>query len=122
MDVRVAPTAGEVFAIIDAMDLQSLGQLFAEHGSLVFANRPALIGPDEIREGVGRFYDSIGGLSHTILTEWTFGADTVIELTVTYRRHDGGEVIIPVATMWHVDRTGKFDSYRVYFDLAPVYA
>jgi hypothetical protein len=117
-----APTAGKVFAIIDAMDLQSLGELFTENGSLVFANRPALIGPDEIREGVGRFYDSIGGLNHTIIAEWTFGADTVVELTVTYRPHDGGEVTIPVATMWHVDPSGKFDSYRVYFDLAPVYA
>ena len=122
MNVMVTPTAAQVFAIVDSMDLQALGELYADNGSLVFANRPALIGPDEIREGVGCFYDTIAGLKHTILTEWTFGADTVIELTVTYRRHDGGEVTIPVATMWHVDHTGKFDSYRVYFDLAPVYA
>lgn len=116
------PTAAQVFAIVDSMDLQSLGELFTERGSLVFANRPALIGADEIRQGVGCFYDTIAGLQHTINAEWTVGSDTIIELTVTYRRHDGGEVTIPVATMWHVDSSGKFDSYRVYFDLAPVYA
>ncbi|MBU8809829.1 hypothetical protein KL953_13125 [Mycolicibacterium goodii] len=116
------PTAAKVFAIVDAMDLQSLGDLFSERGSLVFANRPALVGTDEIRHGVGCFYDSIAGLQHTIVNEWTVGADTIIELSVTYRRHDGGEVTIPAATMWHVDPSGRFDSYRVYFDLAPVYA
>ncbi|MEW5812747.1 MAG: nuclear transport factor 2 family protein [Actinomycetota bacterium] len=116
------PTAATVFGIVDAMDLQSLGDLFSECGSLVFANRPALVGADEIREGVGCFYDTIAGLRHTILAQWTVGADTIVELTVTYRRHDGGEVTIPVATMWHVDPSGKFDRYRVYFDLAPVYA
>jgi len=122
MAVMVAPTARGVFTVVDAMDLAALGEMFTDEGSLVFANRPALIGPDAIRDGVGRFYDSIAGLSHTILAEWTVGADTVIELTVTYRRHDGGEVTIPVATMWHLDPCGKFDSYRVYFDLTPVYA
>lgn len=118
----MAPTAAEVFAVVDSMDVQSLSELFADNGSLVFANRPALVGPAEIREGVGCFYDTIAGLKHTIVAEWTFGADTVLELTVTYRRHDGGEVTIPVATLWHADHTGKLDRYRVYFDLAPVYA
>ncbi|MEN4476233.1 nuclear transport factor 2 family protein [Mycolicibacterium cosmeticum] len=116
------PTTAKVFAIVDAMDLQSLGDLFSERGSLIFANRPALVGADEIRQGVGCFYDTIAGLQHTIIGEWTVGADTIIELSVTYHRHDGGEVTIPAATMWRVDSSGKIDSYRVYFDLAPVYA
>jgi hypothetical protein len=122
VDKMTVPTAAEVFAIVDSMDLQSLGDLFSGRGSLVFGNRSALVGADEIRRGVGSFYDTIAGLQHTVNAEWKVGADTIIECTVTYQRHDGGEVTIPVVTMWHVDPSDKFDSYRVYFDLTPVYA
>ncbi|NMO01989.1 nuclear transport factor 2 family protein [Gordonia sp. TBRC 11910] len=116
------PTATEVFAVIDGQDLDTLGDLFTDNGSLVFGNNPAMVGPEQIRTGVREFYATVGALAHTILNEWTVGEQTIVELSVTYHRLDGQQVTIPVVSIWRLTPTGKIDDYRVYFDLAPVYA
>jgi ketosteroid isomerase-like protein len=54
--------------------------------------------------------------------EWTVGDDTIVELKVTYDRKDGQQVTIPCATIFHTDAAGKIDDYRVFFDVAPIYA
>jgi hypothetical protein len=41
---------------------------------------------------------------------------------VTYDRKDGQQVTIPCVTIFHLDTAGKIDTYRVYFDVAPIYA
>lgn len=114
--------AADVFAIVDSMELAPLGELFTDDGSLYFGNMAALIGPEQIRAGVGGFYQTIGGLSHTILDEWTFGDDTIVRAEATYDRKDGRQVTIPVVSTWRHHPSGKLSDYRVYFDLTPVYA
>ena len=114
--------AEDVFAIVDAMDSAAFAELFTEDGEFVFANTDPLVGPDQIRAGNDAFFDTIAGMKHTIRKEWTIGADTIAELDVTYDRRDGRQVTIPVVSIWHRGDTGKIDTYRVYIDLAPVYA
>ncbi|WP_433602424.1 nuclear transport factor 2 family protein [Nocardia sp. CA-135953] len=122
MSTTIQSTA-DVFAIVDTMDVDTFASLFTEHGELTFANSAPLVGPEQIRQGTQAFFDTIAGLSHTILEEWNSGSDTIVELSVTYHRQDGQHVTIPVVSIWHRDGDiGKIDRYRVYFDLAPVYA
>lgn len=111
-----------VFHIVDSRDAAGFGRLFAAGGRMVFGNAEPMYGPERITEGVGEFFATIKGLRHAVRNEWTAGPDTIIELAVTYDRLDGKTVTLPAVTLWHVTGDGLIDDYRVYIDLAPVYA
>jgi len=103
MGATIRPNTRNLFATIDAMDVATLGSLFARDGRVVYGNGQPMVGVDEIRTGTAAFFATIAGLHHTIMKEWTVGDDTIIDLKVT-------------------NAAGEIDEYRVYFDLAPVYA
>jgi ketosteroid isomerase-like protein len=116
------PQARDVFAVIDAMDLTALGSLFIEDARLTFGNNPPMIGAEQIRSGTKQFFDTIAGLHHTIVNEWHVDGQTIVELMVAYDRKDGQQVMIPCVTIFHSGDDGRIDDYRVYFDVAPIYA
>lgn len=111
-----------VFAVVDAGDATGFSELFTDQGHMVFANLEPMVGPEAIAKGVGAFFGTIKGLRHEIVNEWVNDADTIVELKVTYDRLDGRSVSIPVVSIWHRADDGLIDHYRVFFDLAPVYA
>lgn len=117
-----APAVQDVFSIVDAFDPKAFSELFSANARMVFGNGPAMTGPAEIEAGVAGFFTTIAGLSHRIVNEWASGDDRIVELEVTYRRLDGGVVAVPVVSIWHHAPDGLIDDYRVFFDLAPVYA
>jgi ketosteroid isomerase-like protein len=122
MGVTTRPQTRNVFAKTDAMDVAEIVSLFATDARVVFGNGQPMVGVDEIRTGTIAFYETIAGLHHEIVTEWSFLDDTIVELKVTYDRKDGQQVTIPCVTIFHTDAEGKIDDYRVYFDVAPIYA
>jgi hypothetical protein len=122
MGTPTRPQTRNVFAMTDAMDVAAVVALFATAARVVFGNGQPMVGVDEIRTGTTAFYDTIADLHHAIVNEWNFGNDTIVELKVTYDRKDGQQVTIPCVTIFHTDTAGKIDDYRVYFDVAPIYA
>ena len=122
MGATTRPHPRNLFATIDAMDVATLGSFFTRDARVVFGNGEPMVGIDEIRTGTTAFFDTIAGLHHTIVKEWSVGDDTIIDLRVTYDRKDGQQVAIPRVTIFHTNTAGEIDDYRVYFDLAPVYA
>ncbi len=122
MSATTRPQTRNVFAMTDAMDVAAVVALFDAGARVVFGNGQPMVGVDEIRAGTTAFFDTIAGLHHTIVNEWNFGNDTIVELKVTYERKDGQQVTIPCVTIFHTDAAGKIDDYRVYFDVAPIYA
>jgi ketosteroid isomerase-like protein len=122
MGATTRPYTRNVFATNDAMDVATIASLFAEDGRVVLGNGQPLVGIDEIRTGTTAFFGTIAGLHHEIVKEWNVGDDTIVELKVTYDRKDGQQVTIPCVTIFHTDAAGKIDDYRVYFDVAPIYA
>jgi ketosteroid isomerase-like protein len=122
MGAITRPHTRNLFALTDAIDVAALLLLFAQNGRVVFGNAQPLVGIDEIRTGITAFFDTITGLRHSIVKEWNVGDDTIVELKVTYDRKDGQQVTIPCVTIFHTDAAGKIDDYRVYFDVAPIYA
>ena len=114
--------ANAILARIDGMDTAASVKLFAESATLTFGNGQPMVGRDAIKAGTAVFYSSIAGLRHRILNEWTVGQDTIVEAAVTYTRHDGRQVTIPAASIWRVREDGLITDYRVFIDLAPVYA
>jgi limonene-1,2-epoxide hydrolase len=122
MGATTRPNTRDLFATVDSMDLDKIIRLFAAEARVVFGNGQAMVGPDEIRAGITAFYDTIAGLHHGIVNEWNIGDDTIAEFGVSYNRKDGRQVTIPCVTIFHIDVSGKIDNYRVYFDVAPIYA
>jgi ketosteroid isomerase-like protein len=122
MGATTRPHTRNLFAVHDAMDAATIASLFAEDGRIVFGNGQPLVGVDEIRTGATAFFATIAGPHHEVVNEWNVFDDTIIELKVTYDRKDGQQVSIPCVTIFHTDAAGKIDDYRVYFDVAPIYA
>jgi uncharacterized iron-regulated protein len=53
--------------------------------------------------------------------EWHDGDTIIQQLDVTYTRLDGGKVTLPAVNMLRLSNDTVAD-YRIYVDLAPVYA
>jgi hypothetical protein len=100
VSVTTRPHTRSVFAMTDAMDVATLVSLFAKDGRVVSGNGQPMVGIDEIRTGTTAFFDTIAGLHHEVVTEWSFLDDTIVELKVTYDRKDGQRVTLPCVTIF----------------------
>ena len=87
---------------------------------MTFGNAEPLVGRNAIETGTAAFFTSIAALHHSILNEWSVGADTIAETAVTYTRHDGKQVTVPAVTSWRVGDDGLITD--VFADQTPVYA
>jgi limonene-1,2-epoxide hydrolase len=122
MGATTRPHTRNLFAVVDAMDVATVASLFAKDGRVVFGNGQPLVGIEEIRTGITEFFATIAGQHHEIVNEWHVGDESIVELKVTYDRNDGQQVTIPCVTIFHTNVADKIDAYRVYFDVAPIYA
>ena len=111
-----------VFAIVDKRDAQGFAALFAPEGQFVFGNADPIVGPADIATAVESFFAGIRGLRHEIRNRWENGADTVAELIVEYDRSDDRCVRVPAVTIFTRDDAGLITGYRIYVDLAPLFA
>lgn len=114
--------AQSVFALIDKRDAAVLAELFTQDATMTFGNLEPMSGRNAIAAGTADFLSSIAGLGHRIVNQWVVGQDTIVETAVTYTRHDGKEVTIPAVSIWRVAADGLITNYRVFVDLAPVFA
>lgn len=112
----------QVFATVDTMSGAGFADFFAEDGRMVFGNGDAMVGRDQITAGVDGFFSMIDGIHHEVKRDWVVGNDYISEIAVTYNRKDGQVVTIPVVSVWTTDAEGKIADYRVFFDVAPVFA
>jgi ketosteroid isomerase-like protein len=122
MGATIRPHTRNLFATVDTRDVATIAALFAEDARVVFGNSQPMVGIAEIRSGITAFFATIAGQHHEVVNEWNVGNDTIVEFEVTYNRKDGQRVTIPCVTIFHTDPAGKIDNYRVYFDVAPIYA
>jgi len=114
--------ASHVFAIVDKADAAGFAALFAPDGRFVFGNAAPIQGPAAIEEGTGAFFAGIRSLRHEIVNQWEVGADTIVELVVEYHRLTDDFVTLPGVTIFTRDDAGLITHYRIYVDLAPLFA
>lgn len=111
----------DLYADIDAMRLDAFAAGLAPDVKVVVGNNPAMNGRQAVKEGIGYFWSTIGGLKHHIVNVAESNGLTFLEANVEYLRKDGKKVTIPVVTA--LERDGDLvKSLRIYFDVAPVYA
>ncbi|MGW6316380.1 nuclear transport factor 2 family protein [Streptomyces sp. NPDC055099] len=110
-----------IFRDIDTFDPDKFVAHLTKDVVFRFANSPELTGRPAVRQGVADFFATIAGLSHRLLRTWESGDIVIVQTEVTYTRTDGKQVTVPNADILTF-RGDKARDWRIYIDLAPVYA
>jgi limonene-1,2-epoxide hydrolase len=111
-----------MFADIDRMDAEAWASYLAADVVMRFGNAEPVHGREGCRDALAGFYATIDGLHHEMVEQWTHGSATIVEAVVTYTRSDHREVDVPVVTIYRTNAEDLISDYRVYIDLAPVFA
>ena len=111
-----------LFADIDTMDPDRFAQHLLEDVTMRFGNAPAIHGRDACRQAWAGFCETVDAVAHEVVAQWDVEGATVAETNVTYTRKDGRTVTIPVVTIYRPGGDELIRDYRVFIDLAPVFA
>jgi hypothetical protein len=113
-----------MYAAIDALDAKRFASFFAETGSFKFGNGAPAVGRDGVEQYTNGFYTVIAGIRHELVAAWPAdeGRTWLAEGVVTYTRKDASKVSVPFFTVSELDTAGLLVSYRVYADIAPLFA
>jgi ketosteroid isomerase-like protein len=112
----------QMFDDIDRMDAAAWATYLAPDAVMRFGNADPVHGREACRDALAAFYGQINGLSHQVIEQWEHGDATIVEANVTYTRTDDHEVTVPVVTIYRTNGQDLIADYRVYIDLAPVFA
>ena len=112
---------GGLFAAIDAQDGTAFVGYLTDDAVFRFGSAEPVQGRAAAQVAVESFFGTIAGLSHAIHKTLRDGDTLVCEGVVTYTRHDGSSIAIPFADVFEY-RDGLIAEYKIYIDIAPLYA
>jgi len=110
-----------VYEAVDSKDEQRLARFLTENCTFVYANSDPVVGRANVAEASKKFIALIAGIKHQLLDVWALDDVIVSRLEVTYTRKDGSTLTVPAVTIWRM-RDGQIDDYRIYIDIAPLFA
>lgn len=110
-----------IFETVDRMDAEAFANHFTEDGLFTFGNAPTVKGRAEITTAVEAFFASIKGLEHRLLETWSVPGVDIVEVEVTYTRHDDSTVDLTAACIFRGE-TDLISDYRIFMDINPLYA
>jgi ketosteroid isomerase-like protein len=115
------PDRSTLFDDIDSMEPERFAQHLAPNVVMRFGNGEPVNGRDAVRDAWAGFCEGVDGVRHEVVDTFEKGDATVVEARVTYTRKDAREVTVPVATIYRAPGE-LIDDYRIYIDLAPLFA
>jgi ketosteroid isomerase-like protein len=115
------PDRNQLFSDIDSMDADAFAAHLSDDVVMRFGNAEPIRGRTAVRDTWAGFCEGIDGVSHSLVEQWQSGSGTVVEANVTYTRKDGGTVTVPVVTIYR-EQDGEINDYRIFIDLAPLFA
>ena len=110
-----------LFEDIDSMVPERFTAHLADDVRMRFGNADPVSGRAAVHDVWAGFCTSVAGVRHDVVEQWDEGPATIVEADVTYTRLDGSTVTVPVVTIYR-SRGERIDDYRVFIDLAPVFA
>ncbi len=113
--------AEDFFRAADSFDIEQLVAWFADDVEVRFGNQPAIRGKAGAREAFAGFWSSIAGMRHSRESLVSLGDMAAQMSIVTYTRHDGSEVSMPVASHLRRPTPGKIDRLWIFIDMAPLF-
>jgi ketosteroid isomerase-like protein len=120
-DDRVASLTS-LFAAFDRGDIDGYLEYLAPDASLRFGNAEPIHGRAAIKESLQEFCKVFNRIRHDHVATWRGPDGAAVEADVTYERIDGREVHVPAVTICRFDEHGLVGDYRVFIDLAPLFA
>jgi limonene-1,2-epoxide hydrolase len=118
---NVLELARDAAAALDAGDAARLAAMVTDDVFLRLGSQEPILGKEAFIASAEASVASIAGTRHELLAAWDVGETAVLEMTVHYRRHDGSEIALPCCNIFRFSGDQIAD-YRVYMDIAPVYA
>lgn len=115
------PARDQLFADIDSMEPERFAAHLAQDVTMRFGSADPIRGRDAVREAWAAFCRDLNGVQHKLVEQWTVEATTIVEAEVTYTRGDDSRVTVPVVTIYR-EQGGEIADYRIYIDLAPLFA
>jgi ketosteroid isomerase-like protein len=120
-DDRVASLTS-LFATYDRGDIDGFLEYLAPDVSLRFGNAEPIHGRQAIKESLQEFSKLFNWIRHDHVETWRAPDGAAVEADVTYERTDGREVHVPAVTICRFDERGLINDYRIFIDLAPLFA
>jgi ketosteroid isomerase-like protein len=111
-----------MFADIERMDAHAWAQYMAPDAVMRWGNEEPIYGREACRAAAAALYARIDGVRYDLVELWEHGEATIVEANITYTRFDGLQVTVPLVTIYRTDANDLISDYRVYTDLAPVFA
>jgi limonene-1,2-epoxide hydrolase len=115
------PVRDTLFADIDSMAPDRFVAHLAEDVDFRFGNAEPVHGRAAVGAVWGGFCETVDGVHHDLVAQWDAGDAVIAESDVTYTRKGGGQVTVPVVTIYR-PADGLIQDYRVFIDLAPLFA
>jgi len=112
---------GQVFASVDAMDVEAFLNFLEDDGQFRFGSAPPVTGKEAIGQAVEGFFHSIGGLRHEVLETWFEDQAVIPRGDATYTRTDGSKITLPFVTVWKLGGE-RIREYLIYMDINPLFS
>jgi ketosteroid isomerase-like protein len=111
----------DLFAAIDAKDVEGLLAHLAPDATQRFGNQEPLHGHQEIGAANAAFFSTIESLSHEVTGLWESDDTVIVRIDATYVRLDGRSVTLPAVSIIR-ESDGLIVDYQVFVDMAPIFA
>ena len=107
---------------VDTRDADGFGEFLDENAEFQFGNQPKVTGKKAIVEGLKKFWATYEGDEHILYN--ILGSDDcfALEADNIYTRKDGKKVTCPAVAITERNNKGLVTSFRVFIDIAPLYA
>ena len=110
----------QMLSASDEMDLEKSLQFCTDDVTYQFGNFPVVFGKQGIRESFSDFLQNFKALKHDIQAIWEIGDTAIIDLEVTYTRHDDKRFTLPCCNIIRI-QDDLVQDMRIYMDISPVF-
>lgn len=116
-------TLKKLFLTGESMNLDNFVKFFTDDALYQFGNSPIVYGTEGIKTPSLDFLKKVEGVHHHIKNIWEVTDDEiVVEMEVTYIRHDGKVFTLPCCDIIRLNLDfNKIESMQIFMDASPVY-
>ena len=113
-----------IFAALDRGDIDDVASFMDEDVVVHLTNLDPIRGVEPFTDLYGQVMGSLAGIRHELHEVWNAAEDDavwIVRMTVHYRRGDGEVVSLPCCNVFRFSEEA-ISEYRVFMDMAPVFA
>ena len=124
-DISPGARVGAIFGALDNQDIETFLGFLAEDVVVYFGNEEPIEGTGNFAGLFAAVMSAVKGVKHEVHDVWQVAGDPAVliaRLTVHYTRPDDIVVSLPVCNVFRLRDDQRIFEYRVYMDMAPVFA